>query len=125
MLQLFTRPDLEPHAYVARAPWRKHEMARGQSLALILRNHCMTASELIIESREAHRDRYDRQVIPHARQRAVISPNAELTFAAPPHEPLLWAADALAGATLASVTRSPRATEYAQVLGVLPIREIA
>jgi hypothetical protein len=124
-LNLVTHPRVELYAYVARAPWRKHESARGQSLALILRNHCKTASEVIIESREAHRDKYDHQVIVHARHRALLSRTVEVNFMAPRDEPLLWAADALAGATLACVARSPKAGAYADILGALPIREVA
>jgi hypothetical protein len=100
-------------------------LARSRSLALILRNHCGQASELIIESREAHRDRYDRQVVADARRRSAISHDADLTFAAPRDEPLLWAADALAGATMACATRSSRAGQYAEALGAFSIQEIA
>jgi hypothetical protein len=125
MLQLVAQPDVVPQAYVARAPWHKHEYVRGRSLALILRNHCMTATEVIIESRQAHRDKHDRQVIAHARRNSMIAPGVEVSFAPPRDEPLLWAADAIAGATLACVTRSPKASAYAEILGVLPIREVA
>jgi hypothetical protein len=124
-LSLLSTPNVEPYAYVARAPWRKHESARGQSLALVLRCHCTTATELIIESREAHRDRYDKQVIAHAREHSALPADVEVSFRVPRDEPLLWAADALAGATLACVTRSPKAGAYAEALGTLPIREVA
>jgi hypothetical protein len=124
-LHLLTHPKIGTCAYVARAPWRRHESARGQSLALILRDHCAAATELVIESREAHRDRHDRQIIVGARRHGVLATDVEVTFAVPRDEPLLWAADALAGATLACVTRSPRADAYSRVLGLLPIHNVA
>jgi hypothetical protein len=125
MLNLVVERDVELHTYATRAPWRKHELARSRSLGLILSNHCSEAADIIIESREAHRDRYDRQVIAQARRSSVISREADVTFAVPRDEPLLWAADALAGATLAGLTGSHRASEYSKALGELPVREIA
>jgi hypothetical protein len=63
--------------------------------------------------------------IAHAHHCAMLLGTVEVNFMAPRDEPLLWAADALAGATLACVTRSPKAGAYADALGGLPIREVA
>lgn len=124
-LRLVTHSAIARHAYVARAPWHRHEDVRGRSLGLILRNHCGTATQLIVESRQAHRDRYDRQVVAVARRGAVLAPDVDVSFLAPRDEPLLWAADAVAGATLACVTRSPKARAYAEILGIETFREVA
>jgi hypothetical protein len=124
-LQLVVDSAVLRYAYVTRAPWRQHESVRSRSLGLILRNHCAAATQLVIESREAHRDRHDRQVVADARRNAILSHNVEVGFMEPRDEPLLWAADAIAGATLACVTRSPKAAAYAEILGVLPYREVA
>jgi hypothetical protein len=99
---------------------RRQAQARAQCLkALALDLDGVT--ELLIESRESNNDAVDRRLIAHAVRRGDVTPTMDYGHRRPADEPLLWLADALAGAVLADSRRRRR---FLQALpeGCLTIR---
>ncbi len=72
--------------------------------------------ELVIESRQEHNDRRDRRTIVGAQRAQRAHPDLSYRFAWPEVEPLLWLADAVAGAVSAAVGER---ADYTNALGAL------
>jgi hypothetical protein len=64
-------------------------------------------TELVLESRQAANDVMDKEVIAAARRAGRISTDLVYGHQRPSEEPLLWLADALAGAVMARVRGDP------------------
>lgn len=69
---------------------------------------------LVLESRQEHGDYRDRQTIAHAQRACRASPTLHYGFERPHEEPLLWLADAIAGAATASLVEG---ADYLKQLG--------
>jgi hypothetical protein len=67
--------------------------------------------ELVLESRELQNDRLDRQTLIDARHAGDVPADLSYVHLVPSQEPLLWLADALAGAVRASLLGTPRYLE--------------
>lgn len=87
---------VEAHARIPRA--RREQAGRNRCLSA-LAGHLAAAgvSELIIESRQEHQDQRDRRILHAGRDNGVVPPDLQWRFGRPKGEPLLWAADAIAG----------------------------
>jgi hypothetical protein len=72
-------------------------------------------NELVIESRQDHNDRQDRRTIANAQRAQRADPGLRYRFSWPESEPMLWLADAVAGAVSASAGGK---AEYVEALGV-------
>jgi len=59
--------------------------------------------DLVLESRQEHNDQKDRQTIMWAQKAGWASADLRYGFARPRDEPLLWVADAMAGAVSADL----------------------
>ena len=70
--------------------------------------------QVVIESRQEHNDRRDRATISRAQRARQASPSLHYGFAKPATEPVLWMADALAGAATGSLVDG---APYLDVLG--------
>lgn len=70
--------------------------------------------EVVIESRQEHNDQRDRATISRAQRARQASPSLRYGFARPVTDPVLWLADALAGAAAASLADD---APYLDVLG--------
>ena len=83
---------------------REHERVRTELLGALLNDLSETPTlDLLIESRQHVNDLKDRQVIVSSVVAGETSPEMNYGHAGPNQEPLLWAADALAGAVMAQV----------------------
>lgn len=78
----------------------------------------------MIESRQAHNDQLDRQSIVWAQKTGWAATDLHYRFARPREEPLLWAADAMAGAIAAQVAQE--ADHYLQEFlpGQVMVRDV-
>ena len=86
---------------------RKAETVRAGLIADLLGELRSTgARELLIESRQAHNDERDRHVIAEAQRSGAAQEDLSYGHGDPRSEPLLWLADALAGAVAADLRRS-------------------
>jgi hypothetical protein len=65
--------------------------------------HQIGVTEVVFESREEHNDRKDARTIGHAQRGKRASAQLVYSFRRPLEDPLLWVADALAGASSAHV----------------------
>lgn len=89
--------------YVHRPALRRdHESIRAMLLATLLSDLAKNeVIELLIESRQEHNDLRDRRVIVNRQRSGVVSDELDYRHTGPRQEPLLWLADALAGAVTA------------------------
>ena len=95
--------EVAAHAVAYRitpAPTRHQNEARDRCLNAMAAD-LGGVTELLLESRDAMNDVRDRRVIAGAVRRGLIAPGVEYGHRRPREEPLLWLADALAGAVLA------------------------
>jgi hypothetical protein len=105
MLEMFVRLSLESSIYV-HEPLASRGDGRARSLclnALLWDLWQRRVDELVVESRQEHGDYRDRQTIAFAQRARAASPILRYRFERPHHEPLLWLADAIAGAATASL----------------------
>jgi hypothetical protein len=87
----------QAHAFLARA--RREVAGRQRCLAALAGDLAARGvEELVIESRQRHRDRDDDRVLLRARGDGVIPDTLQWRYGRPHAEPLLWAPDAIAGA---------------------------
>lgn len=85
---------------------RRQERARRQCLeALLFELAAAGVDEVWLESRNPASDRRDLDVITVYRSRGVLPPTLHVGHARPGEEPLLWAADIVAGAISAAERR--------------------
>jgi hypothetical protein len=84
---------------------------RSRLLGQLLEGLPPAVVDVLIESRQAHNDRVDRQVIAAAQRAGRASPDLNYRHARPLEEPLLWLADALAGAVMAGVRKDAQYVE--------------
>lgn len=84
-------------------PTKKQPRARVQCLKQLLWDlrQLPDVSHLVIESRQSHNDHHDRQVILRAQRAGAAPTTLRYDFRRPTSEPLLWLADAAAGAVTA------------------------
>jgi len=83
-----------------------HEVARAELLRALLGGlRDADVLDLVIESRQAHNDHRDRHMIAEAQRRGDANRDLSYGHADPRQEPLLWLADALAGAVAADVRK--------------------
>lgn len=83
---------------------REHERARAQLLTGLLTELAATTTlDLLIESRQHVNDLKDRKVVAAAVTLGQISADLNYAHTGPDQEPLLWLADALAGAGMAQI----------------------
>jgi hypothetical protein len=86
----------------------KQERARRQCLERLLYElDQLGVSTAHVESRGTFRDRYDAQLMDVARDKGIVPNGVRLGFMRPVQEPMLWLADAVAGAVTASHLGSP------------------
>ncbi|HWF57113.1 MAG TPA: hypothetical protein VG520_02035 [Candidatus Dormibacteraeota bacterium] len=86
---------------------REHEGARAELLNALLDDlSAANVRELVLESRQDHNDARDRQVIGSRSQRGDAS--LDYRHEGPRQEPLLWLADALAGAVMSQIRKDNR-----------------
>lgn len=126
MLRCLADLRLPVRAYVRQGPVHGQHAGRARSLCLIslLRDlRLRTVGHLVIESREPHNDRRDARTILGAQQGRLASSSLAFHFARPSDEPLLWPADAVAGA-VASSRAGDGALPYLELLRDI-LREIA
>jgi hypothetical protein len=86
---------------------REHEWTRAHLLNALLDDlEAANVAEVVLESRQAHNDARDRQVIGAHQQKE----NSILDYRhdGPRQEPLLWLADALAGAVMSQIRKDNR-----------------
>lgn len=105
MLELMSGLDIEARVYVREpiAP-RRQAGARALCLNTLLWDLWQAGvDDLVLESRQVHADGADRRTILAAQRARRASPDLAYRFARAIEEPLLWLADALAGATSAHV----------------------
>ena len=102
MLEVLTGSEAIAEVYVCTAT-QKQERSRTQCIELMLWD-LMTgdAPELVFESRQEHNDRRDRSKILNSQKRGAAPELLRYSFELPHREPLLWLADAAAGAVSAS-----------------------
>jgi hypothetical protein len=106
MLDLLVDHAAALHAYASQpAARRDHEVIRARLLTELLTDLPRGVLDLLIESRQPHNDRADRQVIAAAQRSGGASPDLDYHHARPLSEPLLWLPDALAGAVMARVRK--------------------
>lgn len=79
---------------------------------------------VIFESRQDHNDRKDANTIERARRAKQAAPQLTYAFSRPQAEPLLWVADALAGAISAQVAEANSAYIEQLPTEMLTLREI-
>lgn len=85
------------------SPTRSHETARGRCLSCLLGDlRDLPVHEITLDSRNEHNDARDRSHFVAARHAGWLHPDAVYGHARSATEPLLWLADALAGAALAA-----------------------
>lgn len=78
---------------------RKQERSRSIALRRLLWEiQSLAVNVVVFESRQASRDRRDRITVLHAQKSGHAGPTLRYRFESARTEPLLWAADALAGA---------------------------
>lgn len=92
--------------------WTYPISRRGQERG---RRSCLTAltgelrqegiEELVIERRDDPQDRKDRRTLIDARRAGIASPDLSYEFVSAREEPMLWAADIVAGAVSAHVSK--------------------
>ena len=85
---------------------------------------CRPAVELTIESRGQHNDRLDRRTLVQARRDCLIPEDMAYVHRQPGQEPLLWLADALAGAARSGVLLHDRTWLNLLPSGLLTIRRV-
>lgn len=105
MLECIRGLGIEARVYV-RAPIAPRRQAGARALcmnALIWDLWQAGVDSLVLESRQAHGDAADRRTILDAQRARRASPNLTYRFARAMDEPILWMADALAGAASAQV----------------------
>jgi hypothetical protein len=100
MLGVLSDGAVHLFAYVRRPTVRReHERVRAQLLGALLTDLAATPTrDLLIESRQRVNDLKDRHVIATAIRSGRVSPDMNYGHSGPDQEPLLWLADALAGA---------------------------
>lgn len=108
MIDVLVNEAASLFAYVQRpAPHRFHERGRAEMLGQLLGDLCRSgAVDLVIESRQSYRDQLDRQTIIQAQAAGTASNDLSYGHVIPAQEPLLWLADALAGAVMASTRKA-------------------
>lgn len=103
MMELIAAQAADAHALVmSPCPLRERESVRQAlltELATVVSRH--PAVEVTIESRDSHNDRLDRASLIRARQAGAMNDDTSYVHRQPVQEPLLWLADALAGAVRA------------------------
>ena len=110
VLRLLGEATAASFAYrVSPAPSRHNESARQRCLNAFIEDlPAIRASEVVIESRQALNDHRDRRVFQDAHLAGRLASRVHYGHQAPGAEPLLWLADALAGAVLADSRRQRR-----------------
>ncbi|HZT66112.1 MAG TPA: hypothetical protein VFA11_10025 [Acidimicrobiales bacterium] len=101
MLDALAALELPVYGYVRRpVPRRRQERARALCLNRMLWDlgQELAGAELVLETRQDRNDRKDRQTIIRAQKAGIAPPDLRYRFEHPGGEPLLWAADAAAGA---------------------------
>jgi hypothetical protein len=90
-------------------PTSKQERARAKCLTRLLWDlQVLGVTQLVIESRGAAADRKDRQTVLGAIKSGACSADLVYEHRRPVHDPGLWLADALAGATAMALAGQPR-----------------
>ena len=103
MLERIVELGVVGRAYVGRNV-AKQERARTQCLERLLWDMKERAEdEMVFETRRRHGDQRDRMTIIRSQKRGAASERLHYTFSQPGEEPLLWLADALAGAVSATL----------------------
>lgn len=98
VISLVNQQAIGCRAYVVRRV-AKQERARALCLDRFLWDDKQAGDhELVFETRQERNDKQDRAKIIHAQQRRVASEALRYRFEYPQQEPLLWLADAVAGA---------------------------
>ena len=112
--------------YSCRPAPRRQDRARSLCLASMLWDfRQIGVTEVVFESRESHNDRKDARTIGHA-QRAQRGPDGlSYSFLRPLDEPLLWIADALAGASSSHIAGEEGRYLEALPGGLVQITEVA
>jgi hypothetical protein len=107
MLELIGGLRPRCHAYVHQPTGRTRQVrARALCLHALLWDLKEAAVDrLVIESRQDHNDRKDRQTIIRAQRAGIATETLRYSFEGPKDEPLLWLPDAIAGAAAASMGR--------------------
>lgn len=98
--------ELEPTvlSYACVPVGRRQDRARALCLNRMLWDlKELGAASVTFESRESHNDRKDARTIERAKRAGAAAADLEYAFRRPLEEPLLWAADALAGVASARV----------------------
>lgn len=98
------------YSAVARIQSARHEgRARVRCLAALVGHlNGLGVDELVIESRQRHRDVEDDRTLLRARQDGLLSPSVLWRHDRPYEEPLLWPPDAVAGSLGAKLTGADR-----------------
>lgn len=126
MMQLIAGEALAAHALVVSpCTTRRREPSRQRllvELAVALAQR--PAVELAIESRGQHNDRLDRRTLVQARRDGLIPQDMAYVHRQPVQEPLLWLADALAGATRAGALLHDRSWLSLLPQGLLTLRRV-
>jgi hypothetical protein len=97
---------LEPAvmAYACQPLPSRQDRARALCLgSLVWDLRSLEVDHVVFESRQDHNDRKDANTIERARRAQTAAPELTYSFSRPQNEPLLWVADALAGAISAHI----------------------
>jgi hypothetical protein len=126
MLEALTLSRVEPRAAAFALDGERQERGRVHCLQGLLADlNGLGVSHLVFETREEHNDAKDRKAIALAQRGGWIAADMRYEFRRPRDEPLLWAADAIAGAV--SAHRFDGRSDYVDRLashGVLDVSSV-
>jgi hypothetical protein len=120
MLKAIASLEYRALVYACHPAPRRQERARALCLEKMLWDFRDEGVDMVVfESREAHNDKKDAKNIAHAQRAGRAPDDFRYSFMRPQGEPLLWIADAIAGASSAHV-----AGEELHYLAGLPVGTI-
>jgi hypothetical protein len=114
MLDAMRAAGITTRAYHTVTGKKKLERARALCLDRVLWD-CEKKSHLVFETRQEHGDAHDQRTILHAQKAGRVAEGLSYLFERPHNEPLLWFADAGAGAVGAAL--AGKTSDYLDVLG--------
>jgi hypothetical protein len=124
MLQTIRALDLRVRAYQVAASARKLERARALCIERLVWDLVeLDIDELTFETRQAHNDARDRRTVIHAQKAGVAPGELHYGFERPEAEPLLWLADASAGAVTAALA-GERGAYLEAIAGLVTIVQV-
>ena len=119
-------PPQSVRAYAAQpCPSDKTERARRKCIeSLLLDIHGSDVRALVLESRQERNDKRDREVLAHFARIGLVAGEVTYRHERPQAEPLLWAADAVAG--VVSASRIGRGEHYWEsIRGTVALGEVS